>query len=109
MQTSIRRSGASRAGFTIAARTLCVPSPRPAAPLAIDPFRKLARIKCAAVPFGGARIHVRISVVTEHAAIRNLAAECLVSGPLVPRTHSPMPAGLRIPTHGELHQLLVRG
>src|SRR5215831_1897108 len=82
---------------------------RTVAALAIDPFWQPARIDRAALPFGRARVDLRITVVTEHATVIDLAAEALVSGPVVTGAHSPVAAILRIPGHGKLHQFIVRG
>jgi len=74
--------------------------------LAIDALGQFRREHCGVIVVPGAGCAVdgercRISVVAEHAPVKNLTAETRMIGPVVTGAHSPVASHFGIPADGE--------
>ena len=82
-----------------------VPLTRAVTALAIDAFGQSAgELRSGPVVLDGV---ARIAVVARHAALVDHATKVEVRRPVVPGTHGPRPATLRVPAQGQLHQPAV--
>src|SRR5213079_1667504 len=79
------------------------------APLAIDAFGQRTLIYRLGKRHVVSCRDLWISVVAEHAVIRNLPAEAFVIAPVVTRIHSPVAALFGVPSERKLDQVVARG